>query len=195
MKKKKNDCSREAPANFAIGYSDYYIKLSKYRSIFINEGISVENAGDLSALLLYYDALNSDEITLYIHTNGGSVAGLINIYDVMQIINSPIKTICIGKAYSAGAVLLAAGSKGNRFAFKHASVMIHGIQAGFPGAGDVINAKNYYEYLHDINKNIVKILSQHTGKSVEEVEEDCKKDLFMTAEQALEYGIIDGIIG
>jgi ATP-dependent Clp protease, protease subunit len=193
-----NKHAHKQPAiqNFSIGYNESYVRLTKARSMFLAEDVTTEVAADLSALLLYYDALsNTDEITLYIHSNGGAVAGLDNIYDVMQLIKAPVKTVCIGKAYSAGAVLLAAGTPGRRFAFKNANIMIHGIQAGFPIPGhDLVNSKNYFKYLDTHNSNIMKILANHTGHTLDKVKTDCLEDRYMTPKQAKEYGIIDHII-
>ena len=111
------------------------------------------------------------------------------------MISAPIKTICIGKCYSAGAVILAAGTKGERYAFKSSKIMIHGIQFGFPLPGqDIINSKNYYDFIKENNDNIMKILANHTGHPLEKLKEDCKQDLWLDAKQALNYGIIDHII-
>jgi ATP-dependent Clp protease protease subunit len=190
-----NDHDHE-PSPPPMGYSETYVKLAKSRVIFLSENVTKEVAAQLSAMLLYFD--NEDHtsmIEMYIHSNGGDSSGLSNIYDVMQMIESPIKTVCIGKCYSAGAVLLAAGTKGERYAFKNSSIMIHGIQCGFPIPGhDVTNSKNYYDFLKDHNDGIMKILAHHTGHSLEKVKQDCTRDVWMDAKQALEYGMIDGII-
>jgi ATP-dependent Clp protease protease subunit len=193
---KKRARNQQMMQNFSIGYNESYVKLAKARSMFLAENVTTEVAADLSALLLYYDSLsNTDEITLYIHSNGGEVAGLDNIYDVMQLIKAPVRTVCIGKAYSAGAVLLAAGAPGRRFAFKNANIMIHGMQAGFPIPGhDLVNSKNYFKYLDKHNSSIMKILADHTGHTLEKVKTDCLEDKYMTPKQAKEYGIIDHII-
>lgn len=177
-------------------YTDSYIKLSKDRIIFLGENITKKSATDLSALLLYYDNKNSEEdIHLYIHCDGGDADGLINIYDVMRMIDSPIRTICMGKCYSAAAVILSAGSPGKRCAFKNSRVMIHGVQAGFPVPGhDIINSKNYYEFLKDNNDNILKILSKHTKQPLDKIKNDCITDMWMNARQALNYGLIDKIL-
>lgn len=178
------------------GYADTYVKLAKHRILFVAEDVNDRMAAELSAMLLYFD--NEDHeatIEMYIHSNGGAVTGLLNIYDVMQMIQAPVKTVCIGKCYSAGAVLLAAGTKGERYAFKSSSIMIHGIQAGFPVPGhDMTSSKNYYEYLMENNDNIMKILAQHTGHSLAKVKTDCKEDVWLDAKQSLAYGLIDHII-
>ena len=178
------------------GYADTYIKLAKHRIVIVSEDVSDTMAAELSALLLYFD--NEDHealIEMYIHSNGGAATGLANIYDVMQMISAPVKTVCLGKCYSAGAVLLAAGTKGERYAMKNSSIMIHGIQAGFPIPGhDITSSKNYYEFLQSNNDNIMKILAHHTGHTLEKVKEDCKQDVWMDAKQALEYGLVDHIV-
>lgn len=146
-------------------------------------------------MLLYLDHENNDEIQVYIHSNGGAVSGLTQIYDVMMMINSPIKTVCLGKCYSAGAVLLAAGDKGNRYAFKNSSIMVHSIQFGFPIPGtDVISSQSYYDYINSNNDNIMKILSKHTGHPLSKLKADCKEDFWMTPEEAIKYNLIDHII-
>jgi ATP-dependent Clp protease protease subunit len=179
-----------------MGYSDTYIKLAQHRIIVVSEDISDTMAAELSALLLYFDNNDHDaKIEIYLHSAGGAATGLANIYDVMQMISAPIKTVCLGKCYSAAAVLLAAGSKGERYAMKHSSIMIHGIQAGFPIPGhDITSSKNYFDYLKDNNDNIMKMLAHHTNHTLDKVKEDCKQDVWMDPKQALEYGIIDHII-
>ena len=194
-KKINNDHDHDHTARPMMGYEETYIKLAKERVIFMSELVTKESAAQLSSLLLYYDHEDHEAmINLYIHSDGGDAAGLTNIIDVMQMIRAPIKTICIGKCYSAGAVILAAGTKGERYAFRNANIMIHGIQCGFPLPGhDVINTKNYYDFLKENNDNIMKILAQHTGQSLKKIKEDCLRDVWLDAEQALEYGIVDQI--
>ena len=183
-------------APILTGYSETYIKLAQHRIIIVAEDITDTMAAELSALLLYFDNEDHDEpIEMYLHSNGGAATGLANIYDVMQMISAPVKTVCLGKCYSAGAVLLAAGTKGERYAMKHASIMIHGIQASFPIPGhDITSSKNHYEYLNTHNDSIMKILAHHTGHSLEKVKNDCKEDVWLDAKQALEYGLIDHIV-
>ncbi len=195
MSKSNNDHEHGRPP-LLTGYADTYIKLAKHRIVIVSEDVSDTMAAELSALLLYFD--NEDHealIEMYIHSNGGAATGLANIYDVMQMISAPVKTVCLGKCYSAGAVLLAAGTKGERYAMKNSSIMIHGIQAGFPIPGhDITSSKNYYEFLQNNNDNIMKMLAHHTGHTLEKVKEDCKQDVWMDAKQALEYGLIDHIV-
>src|ERR1700676_3953885 len=125
-----------------MGYAESYVKLTKSRAIFISENVSDRLSSELSAMLLYYDHQDHEtEIDIYIHTNGGSATGMANIYDVMQMIRAPIKTILIGKAYSAGAWILVAGTKGKRYALRSSKVMIHGTQFTFPISGfDLTNS-------------------------------------------------------
>lgn len=179
------------------GYADTYVKLAKNRILFVSEDVGDTMAAQLSAMLLYFDNEDHDApIEMYIHSNGGAVTGLSNIYDVMQMVSAPIKTICIGKCYSAGAVLLASGTKGERYAFKNSSIMIHGIQFGFPIPGhDMTSSQSYYDFVDTNNDNIMKMLAHHTGQPLEKLKKDCKEDVWMDAKQALDYGLIDQIIG
>ena len=195
--KKGHDHSHEPMhAPLLMGYADSYVKMSKNRAIFFAEDVTKQAGAELSALMLYYDNMDHEEpIHLYIHSNGGDVAGLSNIYDVMQMIKAPVKTILLGKCYSAGAVMLAAGTKGERYALKSSKVMIHGIQFGFPIPGfDLSSNKSYFEFVKDNNDNLMKILAKHTGHTLEKVKADCAREFWMTAQQALFYGIIDTIL-
>jgi ATP-dependent Clp protease, protease subunit len=182
--------------NFLPGYAESYIKLAKDRKIFLNEEIDKENASDLAAWLLYYDHLDpEDPITIYIHSPGGQTAGLIHIYDVMQFIKAPIRTICMGRAASAAAVILAAGTKGERYACRNSEIMIHGVQGVFPIPGmDIKNNKNFFDFFKNHNDDVMKMLARHTGKPLTQVREDCSEDYYMTAQAAKKYGIIDEII-
>ena len=176
-------------------YESSYVWLAKNRFIFLKEAITKEVAADLSALLLYYDNEGSGDISLYINSDGGDSDGLSHIYDVFNMIKSPINTICLGKAYSAAAVLLAAGTKGKRYAYKNSKIMIHGVQFIFPIAGDdQVNSKNYFEFVKKNNNSVMKMLSDNTGHTLNKVTEDCKRNLFLDAKQALTYGIIDHVI-
>lgn len=194
MKNHEHEAMR---APLLTGYADTYVKLAKNRILFVSEDIGDTMAAELSAMLLYLDNEDHDiPIEMYIHSNGGAVTGLSNIYDVMQMVNAPIKTVCIGKCYSAAAVILAAGTKGMRYAFKNSSVMIHGVQFGFPIPGhDMTTSKSYLDFIDANNDNIMKMLALHTGHTLEKVKTDCKEDLWLSAEAALKYGLIDHIVG
>lgn len=194
---KKDHTHEPMQAPLLMGYSDSYIKMTKDRVIFLSEDITDKVGIELSAMLLYYDSQEDHEtpINLYIHTNGGANTGLANIYDVMQMIHTPIKTILLGKCYSAGAWILAAGSKGMRFALKNSKIMIHGSQFLFPIPGhDFTNSKNYYEFVDAENDSMLRVMAKHTGQTFEKVKKDCQTEHWMDSKEALEYGIIDHII-
>lgn len=183
---------------FPSKYYDSYIKLANSRDIFLNEVFMKETSSALSALLLHYDHNDSEkEITIYINSVGGDAAALSNIYDIMQMITAPVKTVCLGKCYSAGAILLAAGTPGMRYIFPHAEVMIHGIQCAFPIITDntPIDASNYLNFLTNSNDNIMKILAKHTGHSLQKIKKDCEQDLFLSAKEAVDYGLVDHVVG
>src|SRR5208283_4926032 len=179
-----------------MGYAESYVKLTKSRALFISENVSDQLGAELSAMLLYFDNQDHEaEIVIYIHTNGGATTGMANIYDVMQMVRAPIKTILIGKAYSAGAWILAAGNKGKRYALKSSKVMIHGSQFVFPIPGfDFTNSKNYLEFVNEENDSMLKVMAKHTGQTFEKVKADCQTERWMDAKAAKEYGIIDHII-
>lgn len=179
-----------------MGYGESYVKMSKDRSIFLSEDVSDKLGVELSALMLYYDHVDHEApINLYIHTNGGASTGLSNIYDVMQMIHAPVKTILLGKCYSAGAWILAAGTKGMRYALRSSKVMIHGVQFVFPIPGsDYTHSKNYLQFIEWSNDDILKVMAKHTGQTFEKVKADCQTEQWMDAKGALEYGIIDHII-
>jgi ATP-dependent Clp protease protease subunit len=179
-----------------MGYAESYVKLTKSRALFISENVSDRLGAELSAMLLYYDNLDHEaEISIYIHTNGGATTGMANIYDVMQMVRAPIRTILTGKAYSAGAWILAAGTKGKRCALRSSKVMIHGSQFIFPIPGfDLTNSKNYLEFINAENDAMLKVMAKHTGQTFEKVKADCQTELWMDANAALRYGIIDHII-
>lgn len=178
------------------GYAASYIEMAKSRAIFMHEDVSDQVAAELSAMLLYYDNEDHEEpISVYLHTNGGAVSGLNNIYDVMQMVHAPVKTYLLGKCYSAGAVILASGSKGMRYALKSSNVMIHGIQFGFPIPGeDMANNQSYLDFIKEANDMLMRILAKHTGQTLEKVREDCTREVWMDAKAAKEYGIINHII-
>ncbi len=182
------------PAFGSSRYGEVYSKLAKNRVIFLGEEVTKETSSSLSALLLFYDTENDEEdITIYINTNGGDVSALSNMYDVVQMIKSPVRTICIGKAYSAGAFLLASGQKGKRFITKNSKVMIHGLQFGFPMSSKS-ESENYLGFLEQENKYILDTLVKHTGQSAKRIIADCSNDLYLDAKEALDYGIVDVIL-
>lgn len=177
-------------------YSDSLISLSKNRNIFLYETVTKEMASSLCALLIYYDSKNNDPIKMYINSNGGDMSAMFQIYDTMQMIKSPINTICLSKAYSAGSVILAAGTKGMRQCLKHANVMIHGVQLVFPVMPDhdPISSQSYLNFVNNNNENMLAILSKHTGQTIDRVRQDCKRDLFLDCEEAISYGVVDSVL-
>lgn len=198
VKKEKKDNQEYDPFRqlLMLGYAESYVKMSKSRAIFLSEDISQKVGAELSAMMLYYDNMDHEApIHLYIHSNGGDVSGLANIYDVMQMVNAPVETILLGKCYSAGAVILASGSAGKRYALRSSKVMIHGIQFAFPIPGDDMTSnKNYLKFIDENNDNIMKMLANHTKQSLDKIKADCTRELWMDAKKAKEYGIIDHIL-
>lgn len=178
-------------------YTDTYTVLSRDRIIFLSEDLTKEVASSLCGMLIYYNALDpTKDINLFIHTNGGDAAALASIYDVMCLIDAPVSTIGVGKIYSAGAFILAAGTPGKRYLFKNAEIMIHGLQCSFPEIplSDQIDSTIYFNYLESLNKRIIKLLSKHTKQSISKIEQDLKRDLYLDAKASLKYGIIDKIL-
>ena len=174
------------------GY-DIYSRLLKDRIIIIGTPIEDNMANLLVAQLLYLQSDNpKKDIDIYINSPGGSVSAGMAIYDTMQILSCDIKTYCVGQAASMGAVLLAAGTKGKRFALPNARIMIHQPLGGMEGtASDIdIHAKEILR----IRDNLNKILSFHTGKSLKKVATDTDRDYFMSAEDAKKYGLVDNVL-
>jgi ATP-dependent Clp protease, protease subunit len=172
---------------------DIYSRLLKDRIIFMGEQVIDSMANTVIAQMLFLESEDPDkDINLYINSPGGSVTAGLAIYDTMQYIKPDISTICMGQATSMGALLLAAGAKGKRYALPHARVMIHQPLGGVQGqATDIdIQAKEILK----IKDLIHKILVKHTGQSVEKIRQDTERDYFMDAEEALRYGIVDRII-
>lgn len=173
---------------------DVYSKLLKDRIIFLYEEIDSEVASKVVALLLYLDSESKTrEIKLYINSPGGTIEGFFAIYDAIRHIAAPVKTICIGEACSAAADLLASGTPGKRLATPNAQIMIHSIQINeMSGSkGDIEKQVSRMKVIHN---RTLEILSENTGQSVKQISKDCEKDKYMTAEDALEYGIIDKIL-
>ena len=171
---------------------DIYSRLLEDRIIFLTGEVTDELASTVVAQLIYLEAKDaSKDICLYINSPGGSVTAGMAIYDTMQYIKCDVSTICIGLAASRGAFLLAAGKKGKRFSLPNSEIMIHQPLGGASGqATDVmIRAK----LLQDTKERLTRILSENTGKPYEQVYSDTDRDNFMTAEEALEYGLIDKI--
>ena len=172
---------------------DIYSRLLKERVVFIVGPVEDHMANLVMAQLLYLESENPNkDIHLYINSPGGAVTSGLAIYDTMQFINCDISTICVGQAASMGALLLAGGTKDKRAVLPHSRVMVHQPSAGFQGqATDIsIHANEVLELKRRLNT----IFSKHTGQSVEQIEEDLERDRFLSAEAAVEYGIVDTVL-
>lgn len=172
---------------------DIYSRLLKERVIFLVGPINDAVANVVVAQLLFLESENPDkEISLYINSPGGSISSGMAIYDTMQFIKPNVSTLCIGMAASMGAFLLQAGAKGKRFALPNSTVMIHQPLGGFQGqASDIeIHAK----YILSLRERLYKLMSEHTGRTVEEIARDSERDNFLTAGEAVEYGLIDQVL-
>ena len=172
---------------------DIFSRLLKDRVIFLGEGVDNSTANIVVGQLLFLESLDPDkEIHLYVNSPGGVVTAGMAILDTMRFIKCPVCTICIGEASSMGAVLLATGEKGKRFALPNARIMIHQPLGGFHGqATDIqIRAREMLRVKDKLNR----ILAEATGQPFERIEADTERDNFMSAEEALEYGIIDKVI-
>ena len=172
---------------------DIYSRLLKDRIIFLGGGIDDHLANLIIAQLLFLESEDPEkDIHLYINSPGGLVTAGLAIYDTIQYLKTPVSTICVGQAASMGAVLLAAGAKGKRFALPHARIMIHQPLGGFQGqATDIsIHAQEILRLRDDLNQ----ILARHSGQSMERIAADTERDFFMGSDAAKDYGIIDGVV-
>ena len=172
---------------------DIFSRLLNDRIVMLSEDVNDTTASLIVAQLLYLEAQDPDkDIQFYINSPGGSVTSGLAIYDTMQYIKPDVSTICIGMAASMGAFLLSSGAKGKRIALPNAEIMIHQPSGG--SQGQCTDIQIQAEQILKIKKKLNAILAGNTGKSVEEVERDCERDHFMTAEEAQAYGLIDKVI-
>lgn len=172
---------------------DIYSRLLKDRIIFVGTPIDDNIANTVIAQLLFLQMDNPDkDIDMYINTPGGHVTSGLAIYDTMQFVKPDVATYCVGQATSMGALLLCAGTKGKRYALPHARVMVHQPWGGVQGqAADIsIQAKEILR----LKERIEKILSRHTGQSLDRIKKDTDRDYFMSAEEAKDYGIVDSVV-
>jgi ATP-dependent Clp protease protease subunit len=172
---------------------DIYSRLLKERVIFLVGPVTDASANLVVAQLLFLEAENPDkDIFFYINSPGGSVTAGMSIYDTMQFIKPDVSTLCMGQAASMGAFLLTAGAKGKRFALPNARVMIHQPLGGFQGqASDIaIHAKEILSIRDKLNR----IMSEHTGQPIERIERDTDRDNFLSAQEAVDYGLIDKVL-
>ena len=172
---------------------DIYSRLLGDRIIMLSEEVNSTTASLIVAQLLYLEGQDPEkDISFYINSPGGSVTDGMAIYDTMQYIKCDVSTICIGMAASMGAFLLSAGTKGKRMALPNAEIMIHQPSAGTQG--QITDMAIHLRRLEVIKKRMNRILAENTGKDVETVTQDCERDNFMTAEEAVAYGLIDKVI-
>lgn len=172
---------------------DIYSRMLKERIVFLNGPVNDHSANLVVAQLLYLESENSEkDISLYINSPGGSVSAGMSIFDTMNFIKPDVSTLCMGMAASMGAFLLSAGAKGKRYALPNARVMIHQPLGGARGqATDIeIHAREILRVRKDLNE----LLSNHTGQPLEKVEQDTERDYFMSAQHAMDYGLVDKVI-
>ena len=172
---------------------DIFSRLLNDRIIFLSEEVNDTTAALVVAQMLYLEAQDPDkDIQFYINSPGGSVTSGMAINDTMQYIKCDVSTICVGMAASMGAFLLAAGTKGKRIALPNSEIMIHQPLGGMQG--QVTDIQIHAQRLGEIKKKLNEILAERTGKSYEEISRDTERDNFLTAQQALDYGLIDRVI-
>lgn len=179
--------------NYGERAYDIYSRLLKDRIIFLGTPIDDGVANSIIAQLLFLENHSPDkDIKLYINSPGGSVTSGMAIYDTMQYIKSDVSTICVGMAASMAAVLLAAGAKGKRLALPNSEIMIHQVMGGMEGQASDIKIRA--ERILRLKDRLNQILVKHTGKQIQDIEKDTDRDYFMTAEESLQYGIVDKVI-
>jgi ATP-dependent Clp protease, protease subunit len=169
-------------------------QMMKRREIFLWGEINDESAQMVVQKIIFFDGQNSDDITLFINSPGGMISAGLAIYDAMQYAKSDVKTVCMGLAASMGAVLLIAGAKGKRETWENSRVMIHQplISGNFFGPASEI--KIQAEEMLKVRDRLNHILAEHTGQTLKKIEEDTDRDYFMSAEEAVKYGVVDSIV-
>ena len=174
---------------------DIFSRLLKDRIIFLSEDVNSASASLVVAQLLFLESEDPDkEISLYINSPGGSITDGMAIVDTINYIKCPVSTICVGMAASMGAVLLASGAKGKRFATPNAEILIHQPLISGGLSGQTTEIKIHADHMVKTREKLNKLLSERTGQSLETIERDTERDNYMTAQEALEYGLIDGIL-
>ena len=174
---------------------DIFSRLLKDRIIFLGEEVNATSASLVVAQMLFLESEDPDkEIYLYINSPGGSITDGMAIYDTINYVKCPVSTMCIGMAASMGAVLLASGTKGKRYATPNAEIMIHQPLISGGLSGQATEIKIHTDHMVKTREKLNKILSERTGQPLEKINQDTERDNFMTAEEALKYGLIDGIL-
>jgi ATP-dependent Clp protease protease subunit len=179
--------------SYGMKESNPYNKLFEERIIFLGVQVDDASANDVMAQLITLESNDPDrDITMYINSPGGSFTALTAIYDTMMFVRPDIQTVCMGQAASAAAVLLAAGTKGKRLALPHSRVLIH--QPSGEAGGQVTDLEIHAAEIERVRVQMEQILARHTGQTQEQVRKDIDRDKILTAEQAMEYGIVDQVI-
>jgi ATP-dependent Clp protease protease subunit len=174
------------------GY-DIYSRLLKDRIVFLGTPVDDMVANLIIAQLLFLQMDDpKKEINLYINSPGGSVTAGLAIYDTMQFLTCDVNTYCVGQAASMGAVLLCGGTKGKRYALPNSNIMIHQVLGGAEGPASDVEIR--VKYMLKLKQRLNRIIATHTGKSIEQVEKDCDRDNFMSAEEAKAYGLVDEVV-
>lgn len=171
---------------------DLYSRLLEDRIILLYGEINDSLANNIVAQLLYLDSLNNEEINLYINSPGGSVTAGMAIYDTMNYIKSNVSTICIGLAASMGSLLLSSGKKGKRYSLPNADILIHQPSGGTQG--QATDMKIAAEHILRVRDKLNNILASNTGKNIKEISNDVERDYYLTAPEALKYGLIDKVL-
>lgn len=171
---------------------DIYSRLLKDRIIILNDEITDINSNIVIAELLYLDSINNDDISIYINSPGGSVTAGMAIYDTINFIKSDVSTICVGMAASMAAFLLSSGTKGKRYCLPNSEVMIHQPLGGAQGQATEI--KIAAERILKLREKLNKMLAENTKQNIKRIEKDTERDYFMSAKEALDYGLIDEIL-
>ena len=171
---------------------DIYSRLLKERIIILSGEVNDTTSSSIVSQLLYLDSINSEDISIYINSPGGSITAGMAIFDTMNFIKSDVVTICVGMAASMAAFILSAGTKGKRFALPNSEIMIHQPLGGVEGQATEI--KIAAERILKLRSKLNKLLSENTNQDIEVIEKDTERDNFMDPKEALEYGIIDDII-
>lgn len=173
---------------------DIYSRLLEERIIFLGTGFNAEMANSIVAQLLFLEKVDpKKDITIYVNSPGGAVTAMFAIYDTMQLIKCDVSTVCMGIAASAGSIILMGGTKGKRYILPHSEVMIHQPLGGAEGQASDIGIQA--EHILQTKDMLNQIVAKHSGQPLERVEKDMDRDNFMRAKEALEYGLVDHIIG
>jgi ATP-dependent Clp protease protease subunit len=192
QKEKDNDIAQQMRKMF-VG-SQIGEKMLSRREIFLWGSIDDESAESIVQKILFFDGENNDDITMFINSPGGVISSGLAIYDAMQFAKSDIKTVCMGQAASMGAIILCAGTKGKRYAWQNARVLIHQPLISGNLYGPASDIQIQAEEMMRIRQNLNTILASASGKPLAKIEEDTDRDYFMSAEEAKEYGLIDHVV-